>query len=90
MHPRLFQLGSIAIPTSAVFTAVAILALISPGDREDDRAPIRRGRSYLLAQQQPDGSWPETTRPSGGESYPQRLSTAGWATAALLETRPGR
>ena len=28
MHPRLFQFGSIAIPTSAVFTAIAIVAAL--------------------------------------------------------------
>ncbi len=28
MHPRLFQLGSVAIPTSAVFTAIAIVAAL--------------------------------------------------------------
>ena len=44
------------------------------------------GRRYLLATQKEDGSWPETTRPANAESYAQRLSTAGWATRALLVT----
>jgi hypothetical protein len=35
----------------------------------------------------PDGSWPETTRPAGQESYAQRISTTAWATLALIETR---
>jgi hypothetical protein len=48
---------------------------------------IQRGRAYLLSSQQGDGSWPETTRPRGAESYAQRLSTTGWATLALLATR---
>jgi len=48
---------------------------------------IKQGRAYLEATQNADGSWPETTRPARGESYAQRLSTAGWATLALLETR---
>lgn len=43
-----------------------------------------RGRKYLVAQQQADGSWNETTRPSGAVSYAERLSTVGWATQALL------
>ena len=48
---------------------------------------IARGRAFLIARQQADGSWPETTRPSGAESYAQRISTTGWATLALLATR---
>jgi hypothetical protein len=44
----------------------------------------RRGRAYLVAQQEDDGSWVETTRPSGGESYAQRISTTAWALLALL------
>ena len=51
-------------------------------------AMIERGRHYLAASQYDDGSWPETTRPVGGESYAQRMSTTGWATMALLETQP--
>lgn len=47
---------------------------------------ISRGRRYLTASQSPDGSWPETTRPANATSYAQRLSTAGWATQALLLT----
>ena len=33
------------------------------------------------------GRWTETTRPAGAESYAQRLSTAGWATLALLTVK---
>jgi hypothetical protein len=45
---------------------------------------MTQGRSYLVVQQTEEGAWPETTRPSGGESYAQRISTTGWATLALL------
>jgi hypothetical protein len=45
---------------------------------------IARGRRYLIARQFDDGSWLETTRPTGAESYAQRLSTTAWATMALL------
>ena len=38
-----------------------------------------------MARQEPDGGWVETTRPSGNQSYAQRVSTSGWATLALLE-----
>jgi hypothetical protein len=48
---------------------------------------IARGRAFLIATQRDDGGWPETTRPSGGTSYAQRISTTGWATLALLATR---
>ena len=51
------------------------------------RQAMARGKRYLLHRQMPDGSWPETTRPSGQESYAQRISTTGWALLALLETR---
>jgi hypothetical protein len=47
---------------------------------------ITRGRAFLLAEQQDDGSWVETTRPPGNVSYAQRISTTGWATLALLAT----
>jgi len=47
---------------------------------------IRKGRTYLLATQLDDGSWPETTRPPGGVSYAQKLSTTGWALRALIES----
>ena len=50
-------------------------------------AMIARGRAYLVATQQDDGSWTETTRPAGAESYAQRLSTTGWATLALLTVK---
>jgi hypothetical protein len=44
----------------------------------------------LLAQQRAAGDWAATTRPSGTESDAQRMSTTGWATLALLATRPVR
>ena len=73
-------------PAEAFDTALALLALAElPHEAEVD-AMIRRGRSFLLAQQRADGDWAATTRPSGGESYAQRMSTTGWATLALLRT----
>ncbi len=68
-------------------SALAVLALTSQADDTALRAIRRRGRAYLVAEQQKDGAWPETTRPSGANSYAQRLATAGWATLALLATR---
>jgi hypothetical protein len=68
-------------------TAVVLLALSQIKGLPDVDALLRRGRRYLVGSQLPDGSWVETTRPAGAESYAQRLSTAGWATLALLATR---
>jgi hypothetical protein len=72
---------------SEVFdTAIVLLALTTQSPTDDSTAMLRRGRAWLVAEQADDGSWRETTRPSGAESYPQRLSTTGWATLALLAT----
>ena len=74
-------------PPEVFDTAVALLALNELRKEAGVDDLIRRGRAFLVSQQQSDGSWIETTRPSGGESYAQRLSTTGWATLALLMTR---
>lgn len=73
-------------PAEVFDTAVVLLALNELRSQPTIETAIRRGRTFLRSEQQPDGSWPETTRPSGGESYAQRMSTTGWATLALLET----
>ena len=76
-------------------TAMAVLALSLAGSRAAPRAigvsagriegsDRERARAYLVSQQRPDGSWPETTRPANQESYAQRISTTGWAMLALL------
>lgn len=74
-------------PPEAFDTALALLALAELRETAGVQEMIRRGRDFLVAQQQPDGGWPATTRPSGGQSYAQRMSTTGWATLALLATR---
>jgi hypothetical protein len=75
-------------------TALVLLALTplrrdpmlaAPAFSNDQLAEaIARGRAHLIAQQAPDGSWIETTRPSKQESYAQRISTTGWALLALM------
>jgi hypothetical protein len=75
-------------PPEAFDTAIALLALCRYPDRAVVKPQIGRGRAFLVATQTRDGSWPETTRPTGGESYAQRLSTTGWATLALFATQP--
>ena len=77
-------------------TALAVLALAglrsldaaaaSPFSPRELGDAIRRARTYLVAAQTPDGSWPETTRPPHGESYAQRISTTAWSLLALLES----
>ena len=74
-------------PPEAFDTALALLALDRHRDQASALGMIRRGRAYLESIQQDDGSWVETTRPSGAESYAQRLSTTGWATLALLTVK---
>jgi hypothetical protein len=68
-------------------TAAVLCGLAAQEQTPEVRRWIQRGRAYLLSTQDGDGGWPETTRPSGGDSYTQRLSTSGWATLALIETR---
>lgn len=77
-------------------TALALLALTglrpvgtfstAPYSPRDLDAAIERGRASLLRTQNPDGSWPETTRPPNGDSYAQRISTTAWALMALFES----
>lgn len=65
------------MPAEAFDTAMAMLAL--------GRGPASaRGRAWLLKTQEADGGWPETTRPSGAQSYAERISTTGWVVYALL------
>jgi hypothetical protein len=68
-------------------TALVVLALCRQPESEVIGTWIKRGRAYLIRTQQKDGSWQETTRPTGAESYAQRISTTAWATQALLATR---
>ncbi|HEU5116711.1 MAG TPA: prenyltransferase/squalene oxidase repeat-containing protein, partial [Isosphaeraceae bacterium] len=68
------------------FDTALTIAALSRLDQPESQSLIRRGRRFLAASQRSDGSWRETTRPAGGESYAQRLSTTGWAAWALLET----
>ena len=74
-------------PPESFDTAVVLLALSQFRRENGVNDLIQRGRGFLTAQQNPDGSWPATTRPSGADSYAQRMSTTGWVTIALLETR---
>lgn len=70
-------------------TAIVVLALCGLAGDSGIAEQIAEGRSYLVSTQQPDGSWLETTRPTGDESYAHRISTTGWAALALVATRAG-
>src|SRR5262249_48659689 len=77
----------ITAPPEVFDTAVVLVALAGQEQTAEVKRWIARGRAFLRSMQEGDGNWPETTRPSGGDSYAQRLSTSGWATLALLGTR---
>jgi hypothetical protein len=74
-------------PSEPFDTAIVLLALHQAGVAPQ---AIARGRAYLIATQERNGGWPETTRPPGGHSYAQHISTSGWATQALLVTDRGK
>lgn len=81
-------------PPQVFDTAIAVLALsalnVEPRSArstfrpEELLAAIAKGKAFIESQQRPDGSWPETTRPAGQDSYAQRISTTGWALLALM------
>jgi hypothetical protein len=74
-------------PPEPFDTALVLLGLAKCELSPNVLTMIVRGRAFLVAQQQTDGSWIETTRPPGNISYAQRISTTGWAAQALLATR---
>lgn len=73
-------------PPETFDTAMVLLALKSSKSAPEIEAMIAAGRSFLIKSQQPNGSWRETTRPPGAESYAQHISTTAWGTLALLAT----
>src|SRR5439155_3146338 len=77
-------------PSEPFDTAVVLVALREARAASRTTRPMERGRAYLIATQQPEGGWPETTRPPGAQSYAEHISTSGWATLALLLTNPER
>ncbi len=78
-------------PAESFDTSLAVMAMdFFPNDRDASRR-AKLGRRYLVSEQLPEGGWPETTRPSGDESYAQHISTTAWALMALVppsEIRP--
>lgn len=74
-------------PSEPFDTAIVLLALDALKDRPRTGKVVARGRAFLLARQQADGSWLETTRPPGQLSYAEHISTTAWALYALLKVR---
>lgn len=72
-------------PPEVFDTALALLAMLSFAKDERIAMVMNRGVAFLIAEQLKDGSWRETTRPSGEESHAQWISTSAWATTALLK-----
>ncbi len=71
-------------PPEVFDTAVVLWALSKHRADPRVRLLIEKGRNYLVSNQTEDGSWTETTRPSGSESLAQRVSTTAWAVIALI------
>lgn len=69
------------VPPEAFDTAIAVLALRAAGNQE----AVRKGVQWLIREQLKEGGWAGTTRPGGGSSYAQHISTTGWAVLALIE-----
>jgi hypothetical protein len=74
-------------PSEPFDSALVLLALSIQAKPQDMKGMLKRGRKYLIAVQESDGSWPATTRPAGAASYAQHISTTAWATMALLATQ---
>ena len=62
-------------PAEVFDTAIALLAL---GGKN------AKAHEFLIGRQLENGSWPETTRPAGAQSYAHAISTSAWAAMALL------
>jgi hypothetical protein len=75
-------------PPEAFDTALVLWAMSKGSARETGDDWVLRGVAYLVAAQEPDGGWPATTRPAGGDSYAQRISTTAWSLIALLSWKP--
>lgn len=79
--------GPYADAPPEVFDTALVLLALAEAPPTNSKAIIQRGRRFLLAQQTSEGNWAATTRPSGGDSYAQMMSTTGWAALALLATK---
>ncbi len=77
-------------PPEVFDTALAVIALSRDEESAKHQELVEKGKRQLVLWQLEEGSWEETTRPSGGVSYAHRVSTTAWAVEALLESSAGR
>jgi hypothetical protein len=75
----------VSSPAEVFDTALAVIALSRDDDAKKNRPLIDKAKKQLVAWQSDNGSWEETTRPSGSISYAHRIATTSWALEALLE-----
>jgi hypothetical protein len=80
--------------SDAFATGLALYVLSGQGGKEA-AAAVCRAQTFLIKNQQPDGSWPMASRPAepsgpGPASYlgPIRYVGAAWATVGLVRTNP--
>jgi hypothetical protein len=77
-------------PAEVFDTALAVISLSRDEEASRHRELVEKGKKQLVLWQLEEGSWEETTRPSGGVSYAHRVSTTAWAVEALLESSATR
>jgi hypothetical protein len=80
------------LPSDAYATGQALYVLNQVG-MKNDRAEVKRGVAFLVANQNEDGSWPMTPRAQPGEKpatnpNPIRYFGSAWATLALMRSVP--
>jgi hypothetical protein len=75
-------------PSEVFDTAVVLFHLddcvVAEHSGRSTESARERALQFLYRTQAPAGGWPETTRPPGGQSYAQHISTTAWALMALL------
>jgi uncharacterized protein with WD repeat len=80
------------LPSDAYATGQALYFLSLAG-LKNDRAEVRRGVTFLVANQKEDGSWPMTSRAHPGEKpftnpVPVTYFGTAWATLGLVRSVP--
>lgn len=82
--------SSVPEPFDTALVLIALSRLPEKPHGKDLQTMQSRGRKALIALQNADGSWLETTRPENSVSYAHRVSTTGWCLQALLAGESGK
>ncbi len=78
-------------PPEVFDTALVLLALAEIRDKSVTREMIERGRKFLIVEQNPDGSWPATTRPRCHCQALGRADARAWrASASTIRAKARR